>query len=350
MLIRDILEVIFGGKVVMPELRKDPVLGRWVIISTERGKRPLANGNYEIQRKGGFCPFCEGNETHTPPEVLAYRNGSGKDSPGWTLRVVPNKYPALQIEGAISREGEGIYDRMSGIGAHEVIVESPEHDMTFSKMPEKSIENVFWAFRDRVLDLKKDKRLRYIMIFKNEGEPAGASLEHTHSQLIALPIVPKRTAEMIAGAKAYFNYKERCVYCDIIQQEKEEGSRIIEENNFFVAMAPFASRFPFEMTILPKQHSAFFEEGQKQQFEQLAKLLKSLLSKMDRTLENPAYNMMIHSSPFYENTNEYFHWHIEIIPKLTNVAGFEWGTGFYINPVPPEEATEFLRSSEPQPQ
>jgi UDPglucose--hexose-1-phosphate uridylyltransferase len=348
MRLRDLVELITGGKVVMPELRKDPVLGRWVIISTERAKRPLANGTYQIQRKGGFCPFCEGNESHTPPEVLAYRNnGSAKDAQGWSLRVVPNKYPALQIEGALSREGEGIYDRMSGIGAHEVIVESPQHDMTLSKMSEQDIENVFWACRDRVIDLKKDKRLRYIMIFKNEGEAAGASLEHTHSQLIALPIVPKRTLEMINGAKGYFNYKERCVYCDIIQQEKEEGSRIIEENNHFVALAPFASRFPFEMIILPKQHSAFFEEGQKQQFEQLSRLVKSLLSKMDRALETPPYNMMIHSSPFYENTGEYFHWHIEIIPKLTSVAGFEWGTGFYINPVPPEEATEFLRTAQP---
>jgi UDPglucose--hexose-1-phosphate uridylyltransferase len=344
MQIREILDLITEGKFIMPELRKDPVLGRWVIISTERGKRPLSNGKYDMERKGGFCPFCGGNESHTPPEVLAYRSdGSAKDTKGWTLRVVPNKYPALQIEGALSREGEGIYDRMSGVGAHEVIVESPDHDMTLSKMAEKDIENVFWAFRDRVLDLKKDKRFKYIMIFKNEGEAAGASLEHTHSQLIALPIVPKRTSEMIAGAKAYFNYKERCVYCDIIQQEKDEGARIIEENNHFIALAPFASRFPFESIILPKQHSAVFEEGQKQQYEQLARVLKSVLSKMDRALEIPPYNMMIHTSPFNENTGEHFHWHIEIIPKLTSLAGFEWGTGFYINPVPPEEAAEFLR-------
>jgi UDPglucose--hexose-1-phosphate uridylyltransferase len=328
----------------MPELRKDPVTGRWVIISTERGMRPLAHGNTRREKKGGLCPFCEGNEQHTPPEILAYRsNGNEANSKGWILRVVPNKYPALQIEGELNREGEGMYDKMNGIGAHEVIVESPDHNMTLAKMAEKNIENIFWAFRDRVLDLKRDKRFRYILIFKNDGEAAGASLEHAHSQLIALPIVPKLPAEEVAGAKTYFNYKERCVYCDIIRQEKDEGLRIIEENSDFIAISPFAPRFPFETWILPKQHSAFFEDAQKREYEQLAKLLKTLLMKIDRVLDVPPYNMIIHSSPFLENTQDYYHWHMELIPTLTKVAGFEWGTGFYINPTTPEEAAQFLR-------
>lgn len=330
----------------MPELRKDPVTGRWVIISTERGMRPLSYGKIVTEKKEGFCPFCEGNEQHTPSEILAYRsNGSERDSKGWILRVVPNKYPALQIEGDLNREGEGMYDKMNGIGAHEVIVESPDHKMTLAKMAEKNIENIFWAFRDRVLDLKRDKRFRYILIFKNEGEAAGASLEHTHSQLIALPIVPKIPAEEVAGAKTYFNYKERCVYCDIVRQEKDEGVRIIEENSDFIAISPFAPRFPFETWILPKQHSAFFEDAQKREYEQLAKLLKTLLMKVDRVLDAPPYNMIIHSSPFFENTQDYYHWHMELIPTLTKVAGFEWGTGFYINPTPPEEAAQFLREA-----
>jgi UDPglucose--hexose-1-phosphate uridylyltransferase len=329
----------------MPELRRDPVTGRWVIISTERGRRPLGNGSQMVERETGFCPFCAGNESHTPPEILAYRNGSASNSPGWSLRVVPNKYPALQIEGDLHREGEGMFDKMSGIGAHEVIIESPEHDMKLALLPEKNLENVFWAFRDRMLDLKKDKRLRYILLFKNEGAAAGATVEHTHSQLIALPIIPKRAAELLAGSKAYFNYKERCIYCDIIHQEKAESSRIIEENNDFLALAPFAPRFPFETLVLPKRHGAFFEDGQKHEFEQLAKIMKIVMTKLDRVLENPPYNMMIQSSPFYENTSDYFHWHLEIIPKLTSVAGFEWGTGFYINPVPPEEAAAFLRDA-----
>lgn len=332
----------------MPELRKDPVTGRWVIISTERGKRPFSYGGFSMERKGGFCPFCEGNEQHTPSEILAYRfNGSERDTPGWTLRVVPNKYPALQIEGEISREGEGMFDKMNGIGAHEVIVESPDHEMTLARMPETNLENVLWAYRDRVLDLKRDKRFRYILIFKNEGEAAGATLEHTHSQLIALPIVPKDASEEIAGAKTYFNYKERCVYCDIISQEKEESSRIIEENSDFIALAPFAPRFPFETWILPKQHSAAFEDAQKKEYEQLSKLLKTVLMKMDKVLQVPPYNMIIHSSPFHESTGDFYHWHIELMPKLTKVAGFEWGAGFYINPTPPEEAAAYLREANP---
>jgi len=238
-----------------------------------------------------------------------------------------------------------MYDKMNGIGAHEVIVESPDHTMTLAKMTEKNIENIFWAFRDRVIDLKRDKRFRYILIFKNHGEAAGASLEHTHSQLIALPIVPKLPAEEVVGAKTYFNYKERCVYCDIIRQEKDEAVRIIEENTDFIAVCPFAPRFPFETWILPKQHTAFFEDAQKREYEQLAKLMKTLMMKVDRVLDMPAYNMIIHSSPFHESTHDFYHWHIELIPTLTKVAGFEWGTGFYINPTPPEEAAQFLRDA-----
>jgi len=330
----------------MAELRKDPITGRWVIISAGREKRPSSYGKYTVERKGGFCPFCKGSEEHTPFEILAYRSeGSQPNQSGWTLRVVPNKYPALQIEGELNREGEGMYDKMNGIGAHEVIVETPDHEMTLAKMPVEHIQNLFWAYRDRVLDLKRDRRFRYILIFKNQGEPAGATMEHSHSQLIALPIVPKMASEEISGAKAYFNYKERCVFCDIIAQEKEDGTRIIEENVDFIAVAPFAPRFPFESWILPKQHCAFYEDAQKREYESLAKLLKILLMKMDRMLDLPPYNMIIHSSAFYENTGDFYHWHIELIPKLTKVAGFEWGSGFYINSTSPEEAARCLRET-----
>jgi UDPglucose--hexose-1-phosphate uridylyltransferase len=334
----------------MPELRRDPITGRWVIISTEREKRPSSYGRYSVERKGGFCPFCEGNEQHTPAELLAYRpNNSERDHPGWTLRVVPNKYPALHIEGELERQGEGMFDKMNGIGAHEVVVESPKHDMTLSKISIEDLTNVFQAFHDRVLDLKRDQRFRYITVFKNHGEPAGATLEHTHSQIIALPIVPKMVNEEITGAKNYFNYKDRCVYCDIIVQEKLEGTRLVEENNDYISVAPFAPRFPFETWIMPKHHSAFFENCSKHDYEQLARLFRSVLRKMDRVLDNPSYNMIIHSSPFNENTQDYYHWHMEIIPKLTKVAGFEWGTGFYINPTSPEEGARFLREAVPSP-
>jgi UDPglucose--hexose-1-phosphate uridylyltransferase len=331
----------------LPELRKDPITGRWVIIATDRAKRPTDFVREKVQIRGsGFCPFCYGNERKTPPEILAYRaDGSGRDAPGWTLRVVPNKFPALGIEGSLDRQGEGLYDKMHGIGAHEVIIETPEHNLTLATMPARRVEEVLWSYRDRIIDLKKDRRFKYILIFKNHGEAAGASLEHTHSQLIALPVVPKRVAEEVAGAREHYNFKERCIFCDIIRQESESGVRMISENPDFLALAPFAPRFPFEMWIIPKVHQCAFEEAQKHEFEQLAPMLKDMLLRLDRVLDYPAYNYIVHTSPIGESAEDYYHWHMEIMPKLTKVAGFEWGTGFYINPTPPEESAKFLREA-----
>jgi UDPglucose--hexose-1-phosphate uridylyltransferase len=335
----------------VPELRKDPIVGRWVIISTDRAKRPTDFIREQVKMKGGFCPFCYGNENKTPPEVLAYRpNPNGGPAPqrnasGWTLRVVPNKFPALGIEGNLGRQAEGMFDKMNGIGAHEVVIETPDHNQTLANLPKKRIEEVFWAFRDRVLDLKQDKRFKYILIFKNYGEAAGASLEHTHSQLIALPILPKQVIEELEGAKNYFKFKERCIFCDMIRQETEATTRVVAENQDFVTMAPYAPRFPFETWILPKRHESAFENGISHIYENLASALKTVLMKMDRVLDNPAYNLVIHTSPVQDTTNDYYHWHLEIMPKLTKMAGFEWGTGFYINPTPPEESAKFLREA-----
>ncbi|HSB77458.1 MAG TPA: galactose-1-phosphate uridylyltransferase [Candidatus Methylomirabilis sp.] len=328
----------------MPELRKDPVTSRWVIISTERGKRPSDFGPELERKKTGFCPFCPGNEDKTPSEVLAYRaSGSPANGAGWHVRVVPNKFPALQIEGELNRQGDGMYDKMNGIGAHEVIIETPEHGETLASMSESRLEDILWAFRDRFLDLKKDLRFRYILIFKNYGEAAGASLEHPHSQLIATPIIPKRVQEELDGAKAYYNYKERCVFCDIVRQELNQGLRLISENEDFVAAAPFAARFPFETWILPKAHDAFFEDAQKREYVSLSKILRDVLLRVEKVLTNPPYNLIIHTAPLRETDGRYYHWHIELMPKLTRVAGFEWGSGFYINPTSPEEAAKFLR-------
>jgi UDPglucose--hexose-1-phosphate uridylyltransferase len=331
----------------LPELRKDPITGRWVIIATDRAKRPSDFVRDKVEIHGsGFCPFCFGNEAKTPPEIHAYRSdGSAKDSPGWSLRVVPNKFPALGIEGTLNRQGEGLYDKMNGIGAHEVIIETPEHKMTLATLPVKRVEDVLWAYRDRILDLKKDRRFKYILLFKNHGEAAGASLEHTHSQLIALPVVPKRVREEVDSAQEYYNFKERCIFCDIIRQELEDGVRVIAQNSQFIALSPFAPRFPFEMWIVPKTHQSAFEESQKDHFEQLAAMLKEMLRRLDKVLDSPAYNYVVHTSPFPDVSNDYYHWHLEIMPKLTKVAGFEWGTGFYINPTPPEESAKFLREA-----
>jgi UDPglucose--hexose-1-phosphate uridylyltransferase len=330
----------------LPELRKDPITGRWVIIATDRGKRPSDFVKETVRIKGGFCPFCYGNEDKTPPEILAYRTDGGqRNSPGWRLRVVPNKFPALGIEGNLNRQGEGLFDKMNGVGAHEVIIETPDHNASMATIGEQEVEDVFWAFRDRMLDLKKDKRFRYILIFKNHGEAAGASLEHSHSQLIALPIVPKLVREEIEGSKAHFSFKERCVYCDIIRQELNSGVRVIDENQDFVIVAPYAPRFPFETWILPKTHDSCFEDAQKREYQNLSKILKTMLLKMDRVLDFPAYNLVIHTSPLTEAINDFYHWHIELMPKLSKVAGFEWGTGFYINPVTPEDSAKFLREA-----
>jgi UDPglucose--hexose-1-phosphate uridylyltransferase len=296
--------------------------------------------------KGGFCLFCPGNESKTPSEVLAYRpNGAGRDAQGWTVRVVPNKFPALGIEGNLNRAAEGMFDKMAGIGAHEVVIETPDHSATLATLPEKRIEDVLWAFRDRILDLKKDKRFKYIMIFKNHGAAAGATLEHTHGQLIALPIVPKHVLEEVEGAKQYYQYKERCVFCDIIRQETDAGVRVVSENERFITLAPYAPRFPFETWVLPKKHESAFEDASPQTYEALAPALKNLLQRADLVLDNPAYNLVIHSAPVQEGPMEHYHWHMEFMPRLTKVAGFEWGSGFYQNPTPPEEAAMFLREA-----
>jgi UDPglucose--hexose-1-phosphate uridylyltransferase len=329
----------------VPELRKDPVTGRWVIISTDRQKRP---NDFVLERARiigrEHCPFCPGHEALTPPEIMSYRqNGGAPNAPGWDVRVVPNKFPALQVEGMLDREGEGMFDRMNGIGAHEVIIETPDHNRTLASMSEPEIERVLFAYRDRIGDLKKDFRLRYILIFKNHGAAAGATLEHTHSQLIALPIVPDFVREEIDGARRHFAAKERCVYCDIVHQEIRDGRRVILENADVVALAPYAPRFAFETWLLPKRHGARFEEAPRHEYEGLARMIKAVLQRIDRALESPAYNLILHTSPFSEDTSEVYHWHLELMPKLTKVAGFEWGTGFYINPTSPEEAARVLR-------
>lgn len=329
----------------MPEFRKDPIIGRWVIISTERGKRPSEFENNQVTTKAGFCPFCVGNELKTPIEVLAYRkDNTGPNTPGWHVRVVPNKFPALKVEGDITREGDGVYDKMNGIGAHEVIIESPDHKESLASVNMRQFEEILWAYRDRILDLKRDLRLRYILIFKNHGDAAGATLEHSHSQLIALPIIPKRVAEELDGSLEYYNFKERCIFCDIIRQEIMQGVRVISENSDFIAVTPYAPKAPFEIWLLPKAHESSFENCQKHHYENLALIFSDVLKRMNKVLNNPPYNFILHTAPLKDGATQHYHWHFEIMPKLTKVAGFEWGSGFYINPTPPEEAAEFLRT------
>jgi UDPglucose--hexose-1-phosphate uridylyltransferase len=330
----------------LPQLRKDPITGRWVIIANERARRPTDFIRRPIPPPAAaLCPFDEGNEKKTPPEVLAYRASGGRDEPGWRVRVVPNKFPALRIEGDLDRQGEGMYDKMNGIGAHEIIIESPDHATSWSEMPERQIQEVLHAVQDRVNDLKRDFRFRYIIMFKNHGEAAGASLEHPHSQLIALPVVPEDVKDEIEGALHFYEEKDRCIYCDIAKQESAAGVRLVSETERFVVIEPYAPRFPFETWILPKRHASHFESSDAPTLENLAWVLRSTLRKINKTLERPAYNLIVHSAPVQEGPLPHFHWHIEIVPRLTRIAGFEWATGFYINPTPPEESARFLREA-----
>jgi UDPglucose--hexose-1-phosphate uridylyltransferase len=330
----------------MPELRKDPILGRWVIISSERVNRPTDFHRPRGRKPGGgFCPFCAGNEYTTPTEILAYRpEGSAPNSPGWSLRVVPNKYPALQIEGSLDPVGEELFLKTDGIGAHEVIIETPEHEQSLSTLSLKEVEALLWAYRSRMVDLEGDSRLQYVLIFKNQGPAAGATLEHSHSQLIALPIVPKHVREEVDGSLSYHRRNGRCVYCDIIAREGELRERVVAENEHFVALCPFASLFPFETWIVPKSHIAHYEHSSAQ-LPSLAALLRESIRRLNAVLDEPDYNYVIHTSPLRAGDLAHYHWHLELIPKVSQVAGFEWGSGFYINPTPPEEAAASLRNA-----
>lgn len=276
-------------------------------------------------------------------EVLSFRSGGTPNNPGWTTRVVPNRFPVLRVEGDFDREPDGLYDRMNGVGAHEVIIDCPEHVASLAETSDTNVANVFWAFRERIEDLKKDPRLAYTLLFKNHGEAAGASIEHSHSQLISLPIVPKRVKEELDGAKRYFDYHERCVFCDIIRQERREGKRVISDDEHLIVLAPYASRFPFELCILPRKHGGYLEMATPDIIWSLAQILRTLLAKLDRALEHPAYNFVLHNGTMHNSDLPHYHWHIEIIPRLVRIAGFEWGTSFYVNPTTPEEAAQFLR-------
>ncbi len=328
----------------MPELRKDPVVGRWVIISTERGKRPTSFTSVSKRVAPSLCPFCPGHESHTPPEILAYRDPDTEpNQPGWSLRVFPNKYPALRVEGELDRAPKGLYDKMNGIGAHEVIVETSDHARDLVDMTDEEVRDIFWAYRERMIDLERDIRFKYILVFKNHGEAAGASLEHAHSQLIATPIIPRRVAEEIQGAKKYYEYKERCIFCDIIRQEISEGERLVTDYDSFIAVQPFAPRFPFETWVMPKTHQSSYLEMSDSDHLTLARCFKDILARLKIALNDPPFNYILHTRPISKDSREYFHWHFEIIPKLTKVAGFEWGSGIYINPTTPEESTKFLK-------
>ena len=328
------------------QIRKDPISGRWVIISKDRAKRPhdwLAETGNE---SGNHCPFCLGNENLTPSEIFAIRDGGTlPNSPGWKIRVVSNKFPALQMDDDLNFRDEGIFSMINGFGTHEVLIESPEHLIDLADLSIEHIRDIFWIFRERYIDLKRDDRFKYILVFKNHGNAAGASLRHPHSQIIALPIIPKRVMEELTGALEYYNERAHCIFCDLIQHEIQHSSRIVISHSKFIAFEPYAARFPFETWILPTEHFDRFEDITYDDCFELALIIKQTLQRLNDSLNKPPYNLIVHSSPLHDEKSLSYHWHIELIPKLANIAGFEWGAGFYINTIPPEEAACVLRNS-----
>ncbi len=330
----------------MPELRKDPIVGRWVVLSEGRSERPSDFDEPLIQDRidRGPCPFCVGNEGQTPPEVFALRGqGSRSDRAGWMTRVVPNKFPALEKKGDLDPRSDGPYRRMNGVGAHEIIIESTDHDRELSELDVAQVERVLTSCRERFVDLRSDPRLEYILLFKNHGARAGATLRHGHSQLIATPIVPLVVMEELEGSRAHYNGTGRCIFCDLVELERRERGRLVLENGRFLSVEPFAPRFPFETWILPKRHQAAFEEADGEDLAGLASILRSTLRRIRSALDRPHYNYVFHTAPCRDPRLEYYHWHIEITPKQTPIAGFEWGSGFYINPTSPEAAARILR-------
>lgn len=341
----------------MPELRRDPVVGYWTIISTERSRRPV-----EIKPKPfieeSFCPFCEGHEPDTTPELCAVRKpGSVPDGPGWEVRVITSKMPILSETSRFERFGHGLYDLMEGVGRHEVIIESPRHQHDLDDLSTHEIEKVIDVYVQRMNEMEKDVRFKYALLFKNHGLTSGTSevaIRHAHSQLIATPITPKRVKEELLATKNYFDRKERCVVCDILRQETSDGSRVVTQNSSFFAFCPFASRAPFEIWIVPKKHRADFHRTDPRDFQAFALILKECLSKVKTLLNDPPYNFILHTAPFRHRKKEMYwktieedtHWYLYIAPKLTHNAGFEWGTGIHINPTPPEDAALLLRETQ----
>ncbi|KPK45409.1 MAG: hypothetical protein AMK74_03640 [Nitrospira bacterium SM23_35] len=331
----------------MHELRKDILLGRWVEVLSES----LAPSDYvlpvEKNPAEDSCALCPGREDEAPPEISSIRMPGSKR---WSVRAIPSISPLFQIEGDLGRRGVGIYDRMNNIGAHEILIESPEHNTRPEDIGFDQMVRVIKLYRDRHADLEKDSRLRYILIYKNSGENAGATLSHPVSFLIATPVIPKTIKDELDNAKQYFAYKERCVFCDIINEELRAGDRVILESRYFIAFCPYAAQFPFEAWIIPKRHSCAFHEILPEEAEDMGHILTTVLKKLRKVFRDPPFNYCIHTAPnmvprrnHWHTLGEDYHWHLQLMPRLIRTSGFEWGSGFYTLPTSPENAAKYLR-------
>lgn len=327
----------------MAQLRREPITKMWVVITTEHPKKPSDylpfKPLYRLQESEGPCPFCPDNERMTPRETFLV----GREGGGWAVRVVPNKFPFFHIEGDFDRRPEGMYDLMEAIGAHEIVIEAPEHQDNLATLKASQIENILQAYQERIIDLERDHRFQQFLIIKNYP---GVFNRHPHSHLMALPVIPKRIDEEISGTLDYFQRKERCIFCDILKEEISQGKRVVLETASFLVFSPFASRFPFETWIIPKVHSPDFHTIEEEKRADLAVAIQSLFRRFYELLSDPPYSLVFHTSPVQSRFHRpEFHWHIETRLRIGLREGFEWGTGFFVNLTPPEDAAGYLRSA-----
>lgn len=327
----------------MPELRQNLITRDWVIIATERARRP---DQFVSEKKAVIplneydpeCPFCPGNEHLTTDEHFKLLNNDK-----WAVRVVPNKFPALNSKGSGKRSINGIYRSMDAFGIHDVVIEHPRHDLHFALYDTHSIENIMYAYKRRYQEIKSDKRVESIVIFRNHGKAAGTSLVHPHSQIVATPVVPFQVRSRLDTAIRYFDDNGECIFCRTLNEEISAKERIIFATELFTAFIPYAALSPFHIWIFPNRHFASFDEITDTETIALAETLHSVLKKLFVALNNPDFNFTIRSIPTHEKNSDYFHWYIAIVPRITIAAGFELGSGMYISTAIPEESAKFLR-------
>jgi UDPglucose--hexose-1-phosphate uridylyltransferase len=329
-------------------IRLDKTTNRWVIFSTYRGKRPH-DFKKERKRSGELpefdrtCPFCPGNEHMLEKIILEVK---GERDRTWQTRVVTNKFPALLPQGGTERRKEGIYLAMDGYGRHEVIIESPSHRRQIALLPQEAVQRVVDTYHRRYLQLMEETENSMVLIFRNHGPGAGTSLMHPHSQIIATSIVPRDVRLRDEQAQKYFDEWGHCMYCDILAFEAKEGSRVVGENESFLAFVPYAAEVPFETWILPRDHQADFGSIAEDALVHLSEMLKWVLRKLYEKLNDPDYNFTIDSAPRFRAGEPHIHWFLRIRPRLTTRAGFEIGSGISINPSLPEQDAAYLRSDE----
>jgi UDPglucose--hexose-1-phosphate uridylyltransferase len=326
----------------MPEIRSNPVTGDWVIIATERARRPeefaRRRSTSMLPPVDPECPFCPGNEDKTPAEQFRVPADGG-----WLVRSVPNRFAALTPEGDVGRHAHGFRMVLDGVGLHEVIVESPVHNVTTALLPVAHVAHILDAYRHRLRAFYRDRRIEHVIVFKNHGEAAGTSLTHPHSQIVGMPVLPSQLRVRLEEAVRHWGNEGRCLYCRTLAEELDEGARVIVENDSFAAFVPYAALSPFHVWIFPKHHGACFGEITDTQLADLAAVLRDVLARVYVGLENPDFNYVIRSLSPQESAVKYFHWYISLIPRVTKSAGFELGTGMFINTALPEHSADFLR-------